>query len=120
MVTFTHHDIHSQSKKVIYRVYVFLKKLSTMENLSAEFFKKTQKLTAEMCGISERSIQNIVAEVKKYENDDTPTPRSLFASPKKSYKRKKVMTDIDDFNVDVVRLSEELFMNFMTKVIGLI
>jgi len=56
-----------------------------------------------MCGISERSIQSIVAEVKKYENDDTPTPRSLFASPRKSYKRKKVMTDIDDFNVDVVR-----------------
>lgn len=29
-----------------------------MENLSAEFFKKTQKITAEACGISERSIQN--------------------------------------------------------------
>ena len=33
MASFTHHDIHSQSKKVIYQVYVFLKKLSTMDFL---------------------------------------------------------------------------------------
>lgn len=39
MATFTHNDIHSQSKQVIYRVYVFLKKLSAMDDyLSAEFF----------------------------------------------------------------------------------
>ena len=74
-----------------------------MDNLSADFFKRTQKITAEACGISERSIQNIVAEVKKCENNDTPTARSLFVSPRKSYKRKKEVTDIDDFNVDVVR-----------------
>jgi len=50
-----------------------------MDNLSPDFFKRTQKITAVECGISERSIQNIVAEVKKYETDDTPPPaRCLF------------------------------------------
>lgn len=67
------------------------------------FSKKTQKITAEACGISEWSIQNIVAEVRKYENDEAPKPGSLFVSPRKSYKRKKVVTDIDGFNTDVVR-----------------
>ncbi|VVC41363.1 Ribonuclease H-like domain [Cinara cedri] len=87
MASFTHYDIHSQSKQIIYLPI---------------FLKKTQRITAEACGISERSIQNIIAEVKKYKNDDTPRLRSLFASPKKSYKQ-KVITDIDDFNVDLVR-----------------
>lgn len=80
-----------------------------MDNLSADFFKKkTKKITAEACGISEQSIQIIVTEVKKYENDDTPTPRNLFVSSRRLYKW-KVMKDIDDFNFDVVRKSVHEF-----------
>ncbi|CAI6367969.1 unnamed protein product [Macrosiphum euphorbiae] len=103
MASCTHNDIHSQSKQVIFRVYTFFKKLSAMENLSAEFFKKTQLITAEACGVSERTVQKIFAESKKSENENVTCAKTLFKSPRKTYYRKKNITDIDDFNADVVR-----------------
>lgn len=65
---------------MIYWVNVFFLKF-ILDNLFATFFKKAQDITAEACEISEKSIRNIVTEVKKYENHDTQTPRSLFVSP---------------------------------------
>lgn len=94
------YDVRSQSKQVIFRVYTFFKKLSATENLSAEFFKKTQLVAAEACGVSRTTVQKILAESKKSAaNGDGVS----FRSPRKTYKRKKTVTDVDDFDADVVR-----------------
>jgi len=64
-MSFKNHDIHSQSKKIVYNVYLFFKKLSETKKLDSNFFIKTQDVTAEACGISKRSIQRVCSEVKK-------------------------------------------------------
>jgi hypothetical protein len=77
------------------------KKLSESEEIDAKFFIKTQYITAEACGESKRSIQRICSEVKK--NDQLPETGSSFSSPRKSYKRTKYVSELDDFGSDVVR-----------------
>lgn len=106
----TNRDINSQSKQIIYNVYKLFKKLSNTENLNSNFFKKTQIVTAEACGVSKRSIGKIVAEGINIEqiiqNKIQNSPGSsivTFESPRNSYKRRKIITDIDDFDKDVVR-----------------
>jgi len=101
-MSFKDSDVHSQSKKIIYSVYLFLKKLSEKEDLDANFFKKTQDVTAEACGISKRTIQRICLEARKNgETEEAPGPS--FVSPRKSYKRAKYVSEVDDFDGDIVR-----------------
>lgn len=61
-------DIHRQTKKIVYNVYEFLKQLSETEDLNKDFFKQTQVITAQACGISKRTIQRICFEAKQ--NDE--------------------------------------------------
>ena len=100
-MSFKDSDLHSQSKKIVYNVYLFFKKLSETSELDSNFFKKTQEITAEACGISKRSIQRICSEVRK--SDELPEAGPSFTSPRKSYKRAKNVTELDDFDSDVVR-----------------
>lgn len=100
-MSFKDKDLHSQSKKIVYSVYLFFKKLSESKELDADFFQKTQDITAEACGISKRSIQRICSEVKKI--DELPETGPSFSSPRKSYKRAKYVSELDDFDSDVVR-----------------
>jgi len=100
-MSFNDKDLHSQNKKIVYSVYLFFKKLSESKKLDADFFRKTQDITAEACGISKRSIQRICLEVKKI--DELPETGPSFSSPRKSYKRAKYVSELDDFDSDVVR-----------------
>ncbi|XP_050059675.1 uncharacterized protein LOC126550967 [Aphis gossypii] len=103
-------DIHSQTKKVIYSVYNYLKVLATDKNFPefAHFFRKTREVTAEACGVSVASVKRICVEGKKIEQDDKPITTS-FKSPRKTYKRLKYATELDDFDNEVVRRTVHSF-----------
>jgi len=60
-MSFKDKDLHSQSKKIVYSVYLFFKKLSESEEIDAKCFIKTQDITAEACGVSKRSICSVFA-----------------------------------------------------------
>lgn len=100
-MSFKDKDLHSQSKKIVYSVYLIFKKLSESKELDANFFRKTQDITGEACGISKRSIQRICSEVKK--TDELSETSPYFSSPRKSYERAKYVSELDDFDSDVVR-----------------
>lgn len=97
-------DIHSQTKKTIFSVYKYFKKLSNdKSNLEvANFFKQAQQMTAEACEVSIATVRRITSEASKSscsESEEGPK----FTSPRKTFKRVKYATDIDDFDVDIVR-----------------
>ncbi|KAE9526959.1 hypothetical protein AGLY_013607 [Aphis glycines] len=102
-------DINSQTKKVIYSVYNYLKVLATDQNFPefAYFFRKTREITAEACGVSLCSVQRICSEGKKIERDDRPL--TSFKSPRKNCKRVKYVTNLDSFDNDVVRRTVHSF-----------
>lgn len=100
-MSLTNSDTRSQTKQIVYKVYTFLKQLSTQPNLTADFFKNTQIRTAEACGLSERTVRRICSEAK--EKTEESTSVMLFKSPRKGYKRAKIVSEIDDFDSDVVR-----------------
>lgn len=77
------------------------KNYRTQKTLTPIFFPKTQDITAEACGISKRSIQRICSEARK--SGDVPEAGHSFTSPRKSYKRAKLVTELDDFDCDAVR-----------------
>ncbi|KAF0724741.1 DDE 3 domain-containing protein [Aphis craccivora] len=85
-------DIHSQTKKVIFSVYNYLKVLGTDKN-NPEFINFY--LSNEIC-----------AEGKKLGDDGHSTS---FKSPRKSYKRIKYATNLDDFDNEVVRRTVHSF-----------
>lgn len=97
-------DVHSQGKKIIYSVYSYFKKLSkdTSNPEVASFFLQAQQKTAEACGISIGTIKRITAEGSKAPLDLEKTGPA-FTSPRKSFKRFKNATGIDDFDADIVR-----------------
>jgi len=98
-------ETHSQSKKIVYNVYAFLKQLSSKPYLSADFFKQAQKRTAEACGLSERTVRRICCEAKnsKDKADDESKSVVSFKSPRKCYKRAKIVSELGDFDSDVLR-----------------
>jgi len=93
-------DTHSQSKKIMHSVYVFLKKLSKKTDLTADFFKCTQDITAQTCGVSFRTVSRIRSEATHSVNTQALVPS--FKSPPKSYKRVKIQTQLDNFDADIV------------------
>jgi len=102
-------DIHSQTKKVIFSVYNYLKELATDKNHPelAIFFLKTREVTAEACGVSVASVKRICSEGKKLAEDDGPS--TSFKSPRKTYKRLRYVTNLDDFDNEVVRRTVHSF-----------
>ncbi|VVC42664.1 Hypothetical protein CINCED_3A012861 [Cinara cedri] len=106
-------DTHSQTKKVIFHVYNYFKTLAGDKGNPkiSNFFRQTREMTAEACGVSVACVKRVCAEGKKLfvsENQLTAEP-SLFKSSKKSYKRAKPMTNLDDFDNDVVRRTVHSF-----------
>jgi len=80
---------------------MFLKQLSQDTNLTADFFKKTQAITAQACGVSERTVSRVFCEAK---NSSLHTSGCLvFRTPRKGYRRAKTVTELDDYRTDVVR-----------------
>lgn len=113
-------DIQSQSKQVIFHVYNYFKKLSSSDKeFPADFFKKTQNITAKACGVSLRSVQKVCSESKRLKmiNDSTEESNNSvsppnFTSPRKSYKRKKLITGLNEFENDlVIKTVHELYDN---------
>jgi len=97
-------DTRSQSKKIVYNVYAFLKQLPSKPDLTADFFKQAQIRTAEACGLSERTVRRICSEARLSKNkaDESKSVVS-FKSPRKGYKRAKTVSELGDFDSDVVR-----------------
>jgi len=97
-------DTRSQSKQILYNVYTFLKELSSKPGLTADFFKHVQIRTGEACGLSERTVRRICSEAKHSEDKPDGSKSVLsFKSPRKSYKRAKIVSELNDFYSDVVR-----------------
>lgn len=87
--------IRGQSRKIIYNVHNFLKKLSSLEYRESLDFSKTQELTLEACKVgSVRSIGRIISEGKKSVlQSNVP----IFKSPGKRHDRPKSKTNLDYF-----------------------
>lgn len=101
-------DTRSQSKQIIFKIYKFIKDLSKQNTINPKVFVQSLKVTAQVCGISERTVRRICKEGKSLENategnNDVVVERPLFRSPRKTYKRTKPLTELDDFKKDVVR-----------------
>ena len=106
-------DTHSQTKKVIFHVYNYFKTLAGDKGKPeiSNFFRQTREMTAEACGVSLACVKRVCAEGKKLsvgENQLAAEPSS-FKSPRKSYKRAKPMTNLDDFDNEVVRRTVHSF-----------
>jgi hypothetical protein len=102
---FKNNDTRSQTKKVIFNVYNYLKKLATSDDVALnKHFKQTQKITADACGVSLMTVRRVCAEGSTTDDiSDSSQPGPSFKSPPKTYKRKKYATELDDFDSDVVR-----------------
>jgi hypothetical protein len=103
-------DIHSQMKKIIYNVYTFFKTLAKCKEKPelADYFRHSQKRTAEACAVSLRTVQRVCNESKLTGNQEeslyVESSNDLkFRSPRKNYSREKSVTEFDDFDNEVVR-----------------
>ena len=54
-----------QPKTIIYDVYRYFKRLENCEEKVNVFFRETQKITAEACGVSRRTVQRICEDADK-------------------------------------------------------
>lgn len=97
-------DTHAQTKHTIFNVYKYLKKLSLDSSNPeiATFFKQTQAKTAEACGVSEKTVKRITSEGNK-SSSESQTSLPSFTSPRKTYKRPKLASEVDGFDADIVR-----------------
>ncbi|KAF0760267.1 Uncharacterized protein FWK35_00006119 [Aphis craccivora] len=102
-MSFVDKDTHSQSKKKLFIVYIFLKQLSEKSDLTADFFKSAQVITVQACGISHRTVKRICAEARKSDDPETPDASPTFISPRKGYTRAKTVSELDDFDSDIAR-----------------
>jgi len=80
-MSLSNNDTRSQTKQIVYKVYTFLKQLSTKSDITADFFKNTQIRTAVACRLSERTIRCICSEAK--EKSEESTSVMSFKSPRK-------------------------------------
>ncbi len=74
----------------------------------ADYFRQSQERTAEACVMSLRTVQRICHESKVTGNREEPlcvgSSNDLkFQSPRKKYSREKSVTELDDFDNEVVR-----------------
>jgi len=60
-------------------------------------------VTANVCGVSLTCVKKVCSEAKLEELEVVPSNKIAFKSPKKNYKRVKVMTNLDYFYNEVVR-----------------
>jgi hypothetical protein len=96
-------DIRSQNKRTIYNVYKFSKDISEQpEHLSNINVHKTQEITAIVCGVHRRTVQKVCNESFNSSSDN-----QVFASPRKIYKRKHDVTDMN--NIDKVVLCQTVY-----------
>jgi hypothetical protein len=91
-------DIRSQNKRTIYNAYKFFKAICEQpEHFSNINVHKTQEITAKAYGVHHSTVQKVCNESFNSSSDN-----QVFASPRKSYKRKHDGTDMNDFDKDVL------------------
>lgn len=88
--------IHSQSREIIANVYKFMKREA--ESGQPINVKQVQARVAEATGVSIRSLQRILNEEKECLRSGAE-----LSTPHKKRPRKKLKTDLDDFDECVVR-----------------
>lgn len=86
-----------------------MKDLSKQNEIVPSMFAQSLKVTAEACGLSERTVRRVCKEGK--ESLDPEQPVASFKSPRKTYKRTKPLTELDDFDADIVRRTVHKFYN---------
>ncbi|KAL4131578.1 hypothetical protein QTP88_008871 [Uroleucon formosanum] len=98
----------SQTNKIFFSVYNFIKDLSLQDEIVPSMFAQCLKVTAEACGLSERAVRRVCKEGK-----DSLDPEQQVASFKsrKTYKSAKPLTELDDFDADIVRRILHEFYN---------
>jgi len=82
--------------------------LSEKKDLTPDFFKNSQKVAAEACGVSYTTLRRIYVEAKKSTEQNVEEGPS-FKSPRKLYKRQKKCSEMDEFDSDVVRRTVHSF-----------
>ncbi|CAI6352495.1 unnamed protein product [Macrosiphum euphorbiae] len=102
-------DTRSQTKKIIFSVYNFIKDLSKQDEIDPSMFAQSLKVTAEACGLSERTVKRVCKEGK--DSLDPEQQVASFKSPRKTYKSAKPLTELDDFDADIVRRIVHEFYN---------
>lgn len=88
--------IHSQAREIVAKVYHFMKRES--EANAPINLKKVQERVLQATGISESSLRRILKEDKNCRQAGTS-----FSTPNKIRRRKSVKSDLDNFDVAVVR-----------------
>lgn len=99
-----------QAKNTIYSVYKFFKDLSTHEDKPAlaAYCRQSQERTAETCGVSLKTVKQTCNENKITENQakalNPGSSNNLkFQSPTNNHNREKFVTELVDFDNEMVR-----------------
>jgi hypothetical protein len=91
--------LRSQARQIVFIVYSFLKKYASEDVRSKLNSSKCQDITAEACGVYKSSVSRICRDAKKSNAQGDP----VFVSPRNKINMPKKVTNLDDFNKDVVR-----------------
>ncbi|GBN73306.1 hypothetical protein AVEN_128606-1 [Araneus ventricosus] len=104
-------DVRRQSKMVVYNMYSYLKELvsSKPNAMVKELFLQTHKVTADMCGVSYRTVQCICAEADMTAAAEVLNNIPVLKSPKKKNLQTKPITDLDDFDKSIIPQSVQEF-----------
>uniref|UniRef100_A0A2S2P977 Tc1-like transposase DDE domain-containing protein n=1 Tax=Schizaphis graminum TaxID=13262 RepID=A0A2S2P977_SCHGA len=99
-----------QAKNTIYSVYKFFKDLSTHEDKPAlaAYCRQSQERTAEACGVSLKTVQQICNEKENTGNQAEAlnlgnSDNLKFQSPTNNHNREKCVTELNDFDIEMVR-----------------
>ncbi|GBN38779.1 hypothetical protein AVEN_112830-1 [Araneus ventricosus] len=76
-------DVRRRSKMAVYNMYSYLKELvsSKLNAIVKELFLQTQQVTADACGVSYRTVQQICAEADMTAAAEVLNNIPVFESP---------------------------------------
>ena len=91
--------LHRQTRELIFKVYLYFLSIHQQKPSGGKSERcdvaSLQEKTAAACGVSLCTVQRVTSEAKKNNN--------VFRSLGKNPKRKKPVTDLDDFNTNVLK-----------------
>jgi len=83
----------NENKKIFFLVYNFMKDLSKQDEIVPSMFAWCLKVTAEACGLSERTVRHVCKEGK---NSWDPEQHVFsFKYTRKTYKSAKPLNDLE-------------------------
>lgn len=75
----------------------------------SDFFRSAREVAGKVCGVSLACVKKICIEAKK-ESEARTSSNITFKSPRKSYKCANLMTNLDDFDNEVVKKTVHTFL----------